>query len=385
MMTGMYARIPYGIRIAGLCAGVLIAILALVSVLRAETTFSSDQADFRVQVLAEGLDHPWGMAFLPDGGLLITERPGHLRLYRDGALVDETISGIPEVWDSGQGGLLDVALHPGFPEQPWVYLSYARPGPGGAGTAVGRGRLEAGGLRDFEVLFDLPLKTGRGQHFGSRLVFDREGYLFVTVGERGERDRSQDPHDPAGSVLRIHDDGAIPADNPFADGTEGHPAVYSFGHRNPQGMALNPWSGEIWVQEHGPQGGDEVNITRPGGNFGWPVVTHGEEYGGGRIGPAEKPGYVSPIFHWTPSIAPSGMAFYDGEAFPAWQGDLFNGSLKFRLVSRLELDGDEVVEEERFLEDDFGRIRDIEMGPDGLLYLLTDSGNGLLLRLEPLN
>ncbi|MEX2409554.1 MAG: PQQ-dependent sugar dehydrogenase, partial [Rhodovibrionaceae bacterium] len=272
-----------------------------------------------------------------------------------------------------------------FPGNPWVYLSYAKPGEGGAGTAVGRGKLEGNGLRDFEVIFELPRKTGRGQHFGSRLVFDREGYLFATIGERGERDRAQDPHDPAGSVLRIHDDGTIPEDNPFADGRAGHPAVYSYGHRNPQGMALHPETGELGEEEHGPQGGDEVNLPRKGGNFGWPVVTHGEEYGGGDIGPADKPGFIAPVFHWTPSIAPSGMAFYDGTVFPEWQGDLFNGSLKFQLVSRLELDGDEVREEERFLEDAYGRIRDIEMGPDGFLYLLTDSGNGLLLRIEPAN
>ncbi|MEX0923165.1 MAG: PQQ-dependent sugar dehydrogenase [Rhodovibrionaceae bacterium] len=360
------------------------AALAPASAVQAKT-FETAQAKFQVQVLADGLEHPWGMAFLPDGALLITERPGGLRLFRDGALQAEPLSGLPEVWDSGQGGLLDVTLHPDFPGNPWVYLSYAKPGEGGAGTAVGRGKLEGNGLRDFEVIFELPRKTGRGQHFGSRLVFDREGYLFATIGERGERDRAQDPHDPAGSVLRIHDDGTIPEDNPFADGRAGHPAVYSYGHRNPQGMALHPETGELWVQEHGPQGGDEVNLPRKGGNFGWPVVTHGEEYGGGDIGPADKPGFIAPVFHWTPSIAPSGMAFYDGTVFPEWQGDLFNGSLKFQLVSRLELDGDEVREEERFLEDAYGRIRDIEMGPDGFLYLLTDSGNGLLLRIEPAN
>lgn len=345
--------------------------------------FTTERTEIEVSVLAEGLDHPWGMAFLPDGGLLITERSGKLRRFRDGTLLEAPVEGGPDVWNRGQGGLLDVALHPDFAENRWVYLSYSRPGEGGAGTAVARARLEDGTLRDLELLFDLPRKTTAAQHFGSRLAFDREGYLFVTVGERGARERAQDPHDPAGSVLRLHDDGSIPEDNPFADGEKGHPAVYSYGHRNPQGLALNPFTGEIWEQEHGPQGGDEINIIRPGANYGWPEVTHGEEYGGGRIGPAEAPGFVSPIHDWTPSIAPSGMAFYDGALFPEWRGDLFNGSLKFQLVSRLDLEGDDAVGEERFLEEAYGRIRDVEVGPDGALYLLTDSSDGQLLRIAP--
>jgi glucose/arabinose dehydrogenase len=349
----------------------------------AAETFSTQQADFRVNVLAEDLDNPWGMAFLPDGGLLITSKPGRLLLFRDGTLRGE-IGGVPEVVDRGQGGLLDVALHPNFAEQPWVYLSYAKRGDGGAGTAVARGRLDGDRLTGVELLFELPYKTSGGRHFGSRLVFDRDGYLYVTVGERGMRERAQDPHDPAGSVLRLNADGSIPADNPFADGEDGHPAVYSYGHRNPQGLAMHPETGRIWEQEHGPQGGDEVNLIEKGRNYGWPEVTHGENYGGGRIGPESAPGFEDPKHHWTPSIAPSGMAFYDGDAFPEWQGDLFNGALKFALISRLELDGEEVVGEERFLEDDYGRIRDIEMGPDGLLYVLTDGGRATLLRFEPL-
>ncbi len=378
----MTAALPYHLRNSILACAVL-TLAALWALETRGEEYTSTQASFRVTVLAEGLEHPWGMAFLPDGSLLITERPGRLRLYRNGALEQTPISGLPEVAARGQGGLLDVALDPEFPDEPWVYISFARPGEGGAGTAVARGRLEAGALRDIELLFDLPRKTSSGQHFGSRLVFDRQGFLFVTVGERGQGARAQDPHDPAGSVLRLHADGTIPPDNPFADGADGHPAVYSYGHRNPQGIALNPSTGDIWVQEHGPQGGDEINIAKPGANFGWPRVTHGEEYGGGRIGPAEAPGFVAPIWHWTPSIAPSGMAFYTGHDFPHWQGDLFNGSLKFELIARLELDGDEVLGEERLLEEAYGRMRDVEMGPDGLLYLLTDSSNGLLLRLSP--
>lgn len=363
-------------------AGALLS-LSLSSSLAASETFQTEQATFDVTVMVDGLDHPWGMAFLPEGGVLITERSGVLRLFRDGELLEDPVEGVPEVWNRGQGGLLDVALHPNFAETRWVYLSYSRPGEGGAGTAVARGRLEEGRLRDLELLFDLPRKTNSSHHFGSRLAFDRDGNLFVTVGDRGERNRAQDPHDPAGSVLRIHDDGSIPEDNPFADGEKGHPAVYSYGHRNPQGLTLNSFTGEIWEQEHGPQGGDEINVIRPGANYGWPEVTAGEEYGGGRIGPDDAPGFRSPVHNWTPSIAPSGMAFYDGGLFPEWKGDLFNGSLKFQLVSRLEISGEDAVGEERFLEDAYGRIRDVEVGPDGYLYLLTDSSNGLLLRLAP--
>ena len=368
--------------LAGGAAGALLS-LHLAPQQAAAETFETEQASFEVTVVADGLDHPWGMAFLPDGGILITERSGALRMFRDGDLLEDPVKGVPEVWNRGQGGLLDVALHPNFAETRWVYLTYSRPGEGGAGTAVARARLEEGTLRDLELLFDLPRKTNSSHHFGSRLAFDRDGYLFVTVGERGERNRAQDPHDPAGSVLRIHDDGSIPEDNPFADGEKGHPAVYSYGHRNPQGLTLNPFTGEIWEQEHGPQGGDEINVIRPGANYGWPEVTGGEEYGGGRIGPDDAPGFRSPLHNWTPSIAPSGMAFYDGDLFPEWKGDLFNGSLKFQLVSRLEISGEDAVGEERFLEDAYGRIRDVEVGSDGYLYLLTDSGDGLLLRLAP--
>ena len=363
-------------------AAVCAVALAAAQAPAAAETFSTQQADFRVNVLAEDLENPWGMAFLPDGGILITSKPGRLLLYRNGALRQE-IAGVPEVVDSGQGGLLDVALHPNFTEEPWVYLSYSKRGEGGAGTAVARGRLEGNRLTGVELLFELPFKTSGGRHFGSRLVFDREGYLYVTVGERGMSERSQDPHDPAGSVLRLHADGSIPADNPFADGENGHPAVYSYGHRNPQGLAMHPETGRIWEQEHGPQGGDEVNLIEKGRNYGWPEVTHGEHYGGGRIGPDSAPGFEDPKHHWTPSIAPSGMAFYSGDAFPEWDGDLFNGALKFELISRLELDGGEVVGEERFLEDEYGRIRDVETGPDGFLYILTDGGEAMLLRLEP--
>jgi glucose/arabinose dehydrogenase len=342
--------------------------------------------EFRVETLTRGLEHPWAVAFLPDGDFLVTERPGRLRLVRaDGSLVEEAVSGLPEIRAQGQGGLLDVALHPEFASNRLVYISYNEPGPGGAGTAVARGRLDGMTLRDVEVIFRLLPKSATGFHFGSRLVFDREGYLFVTLGDRGDRDRAQDLGDHAGSVIRIHDDGRVPADNPFVDKAGAKPEIYSYGHRNIQGAALNPADGRLWTHEHGPQGGDEINLPEPAVNYGWPVITYGVNYGiGTPIGEGtSRPGMAQPIYQWTPSIAPSGMAFYDGDAFPAWRGDLFVGSLKFRLLVRLEIDGNQVVNEERLLQDELGRIRDVRQGPDGYLYLLTDADDGRLARLVP--
>jgi glucose/arabinose dehydrogenase len=352
------------------------------------TTASPAGTDFRVETLTNGLEHAWGLAFLPDGDFLVTERPGRLRLVRaDGTLVEEPIAGLPEIRAQGQGGLLDVALHPGFADNRLVYFSFNEPGPGGAGTAVARGRLDGMRLRDVEVIFRLLPKSATGFHFGSRLVFDRDGYLFVTLGDRGDRDRSQDLGDHAGSVIRIHDDGRVPADNPFVGQAGAKPEIYSYGHRNIQGAALNPADGRLWTHEHGPQGGDEINLPEPGVNYGWPVITYGVNYGiGTPIGEGTSgPGMAQPIYQWTPSIAPSGMAFYDGEAFPAWRGDLFVGALKFRLLVRLEIEGNRVVNEERMLQGELGRIRDVRQGPDGYLYLLTDADDGVLARLVPAN
>lgn len=349
-------------------------------------TVESQQADFRVVELASGLDHPWGLAFLPEasgGGILITERPGRLRLYRDGRL-GEAIPGVPEVAAFGQGGLLDVALHPEFADNGWVYLSYAARGEGGYGTRVSRARFNGRALHDLQVIYDMDGKTGSARHFGSRLVFAGDGSLFVSVGERGDPERAQDPGDTAGSILRLNDDGAAPPDNPFA-GRAGHdPRVYAYGVRNPQGLALDPETGALWEQEHGPRGGDEVNRIEAGANYGWPRVTYGIDYSGATISErTSAPGIADPLYYWDPSIAPSGMAFYAGEAFPDWQGDLFVGSLKFRLLVRLELDGNRIVAEERLLEDALGRIREVRVGPDGLVYLLTDESSGSLFRLEP--
>ncbi|MFT0798261.1 PQQ-dependent sugar dehydrogenase [Synechococcus sp. R5-12] len=340
---------------------------------------------FRVVTLAQGLEHPWGMAFLPDGTLLVTERPGRLRRVTDQGLDPQPIAGVPEVFAQGQGGLLDIALHPNHAENGWIYLSYAAPGPGGGGTRVARARLGEGGLQDLEVIFDMERKTPAQQHFGSRLAFDEQGFLYISTGDRGERDRAQDLGDSAGKVLRITDAGGIPADNPFVGQAGALPETFTYGHRNIQGMARHPETGAIWSHEHGPQGGDEINILAPGVNYGWPLITYGREYTGEPVGQglAAAPGLASPLLHWTPSIAPSGMTFYTGEAFPEWRGNLFVGALAGQHLARLVLDGERVVAEERLLEGAVGRIRDVRQGPDGLLYLLTDAPSGSLLRLEP--
>ncbi|MGF1561926.1 MAG: PQQ-dependent sugar dehydrogenase [Geminicoccaceae bacterium] len=350
----------------------------------ADQVFESDATSFRLVTVARALANPWGMAFLPDGSALVTERDGRLRLLdADGVLQDAPIAGVPEVWARGQGGLLDVAVHPDFASNGWVYLSYSEPGDGGASTAVARGTFTGDALADVTVIWSDQPKSGGGRHFGSRLAFAPDGTLIVTLGDRGERWRAQDANDPTGGTLRLNDDGSIPADNPFAAGG-GHPALFTIGNRNVQGLAIHPETGAIWTQEHGPRGGDEVNILEPGANYGWPVVTHGEEYAGGSIGEGtSKPGLVDPLHVWVPSIAPSGLTFYDGAALPAWQGDLFVGALKYQLLVRLELDGTEIVHEERLLEDEIGRIRDVVQGPDGLLYLLTDEAPGGVYRIEP--
>ena len=284
------------------------------------------------ETVTDGLDHPWSLAFLPGGDMLVTERSGQLRLVKkNGELLAQPIAGLPPVRQHGQGGLLDVVLHPDFENNRWVYLSFAERGRGGVGTAVARGRLEGQALKDVEVIFRLSPKTGARQHFGSRLVFDRQGLLYVTLGDRGDRPRAQRLDDHAGSLIRIRDDGGIPGDNPFVGRSDARAEIYSYGHRNIQGAALHPESGEIWTHEHGPQGGDELNIPQPGVNYGWPVITYGVNYGiGTKIGEGtHKQGMAQPIHYWVPSIAPSGMAFYDGDKFPNWRGDLFIGSLKF--------------------------------------------------------
>ncbi|HSO08153.1 MAG TPA: PQQ-dependent sugar dehydrogenase [Pelomicrobium sp.] len=372
---------------AFLASGAVVALAAaLAAAPAAALTADTELHKVRAVPVAGGLEHPWGMAFLPDGRILVTERPGRLRIVNaDGTLDPQPVAGLPQIAARGQGGLLDVALHPKFAENRLVYLSYNGPGPGGHGTEVARGRLDGHRLENVEVIFKLQPKSGGGRHFGSRLVFDRQGLLYVTLGDRGEQDRAQQLDDLAGKIVRIRDDGSIPPGNPFVGRQGARPEIYSLGNRNVQGAALHPKTGELWVNEHGPQGGDEVNVIRAGNNYGWPVITYGVEYViGTKIGEGTaKPGMEQPLHQWTPSIAPSGMAFYTGDKFPKWQGDAFVGALKFRMLVRLRFDGEMLVQQERMLEGQLGRIRAVAQGRDGYLYLLTDASDGQLIRLEP--
>jgi glucose/arabinose dehydrogenase len=347
----------------------------------------TEAATFRVVEVALGLEHPWAVAFLPDGGMLVTERPGRLRLVESGRLREAPIAGLPEVYARDQGGLLDVILDPAFAENAWIYLSYSHAEGGRTTTRVMRARYAPEGLSEQKVIFEAKPLIASSKHFGSRLAFGRDGTLFVTMGERSnQRQEAQNLGNHLGKVLRINRDGSVPEDNPFV-GREGvRPEIYSYGHRNPQGLAVNPRDGRVWEQEHGARGGDEVNVLKAGANYGWPEVAYGVNYDGSTIGSgrAEAAGVEPPLFHWDPSIAPSGMAFYTGDRFPGWRGDVLVGALRYRLVSRLDLDDrGRVVREERFLEGDLGRIRDIRTGPDGLVYLLTDEDEGGLYRLEP--
>ena len=335
-----------------------------------------------ITTVASGLAHPWGLAFLPDGRMLVTERAGRLRIVAPDGAISAPVAGVPEVFAKGQGGLLDVALDPDFAATPWVYLSFSEPGEGGGGTAVARGKLVNGALTEVAVIFRQTPKLEAGQHFGSRLVFDREGRLYVTSGDRGNWDNPQRLDRGQGKIFRINRDGSIPADNPYVGRDDAIPAVWSYGHRNVQGAALHPGTGALWQTEHGARGGDELNIPQAGRNYGWPVITLGINYNGQPIGSGDKTaeGMEQPIHSWTPSIAPSGLAFYTADRFPEWKGSLFVGALAFQRVVRLSLDGDRVVSEQPLLVDFGERIRDVRQGPDGYLYLLTDDAKGKVLR-----
>ncbi len=356
---------------------------AVLAMPAAAQTFQTQHYKLRLTTVAKGLEHPWSLAFLPDGRMLVTERPGRLRTVTARGEISSPIKGVPMVYARGQGGLLDIIVDPDFAANRTLYLSYAEPGPGGGGTAVARAVLAGDRLTDFKILFRQTPKTGGGRHFGSRLVIARDGTLFATIGERGERQRAQDTTVNRGQVIRIRRDGGIPEDNPFVGKSGFRPEIWSYGHRNPQGAALHPVTGKLWTVEHGARGGDEINIPLPGRNYGWPVIAFGRHYSGGRIGEGtHKEGMEQPVYYWDPSIAPSGMAFYTGERFPAWKGNLFVGALSFRLLARLTLDGEKVIAEERLFGDLGERIRDVRQGPDGYLYLLTDSPDGRLLRIE---
>ncbi|MEP7156193.1 MAG: PQQ-dependent sugar dehydrogenase [Betaproteobacteria bacterium] len=362
----------------------------------AQTIYETSEYKVLATKVVEGLYHPWSMAFLPDGRMLVTERNGRMRLVANGKLMLAAVEGIPKATEHGQGGLLDVVLHPKYAENGWIYWSYnAVDAAGLHGTELARGKLgglpEAPRMTDVQVLFKMQPKFDTPYHFGSRIVFDRQGFLYLTLGDRGDspdkgaQHRSQLLNNHGGKSIRLHDDGKVPADNPFVKTPGALPEIFSYGHRNMQGAALHPDTGRIWEHEHGPQGGDEVNVLAAGSNYGWPVITYGANYGSGsKIGEGTaKVGMVQPLFYWVPSIAPSGMTFYSGKNFPKWKGNLFVGALAKQLLMRVTLDGEKSVAQERLFEGKLGRIRDVREGPDGNLYVLTDSPKGELIRLEP--
>ena len=347
----------------------------------------SEKAGFEVVELVTGLEHPWALAFLPDGAMLVTERPGRLRRIDADGAVSAPIAGLPKIFVDGQAGLLDVALSPGFAKDRLVYVSFAEPNLRGnkTGTAVARGRLEGDALRDVEVIYRQEPKLSSGTHVGSRLVFDDAGHLFVTQGENRVAEAAQQLDKLQGKLVRIWPDGRIPDDNPFVGREGARPEIWSYGHRNMQGAALHPVTRRLWTSEHGPMGGDELNIPEAGRNYGWPVITHGRDYNGtevdGSVG-RKAEGMEPPHHVWEVSPALSGMLFYSGKAFPEWKGNLFLGALAKSSLIRLELDGDRIVHEERLLTDRAERIRDVREGPDGAIYVLVDEQNGKLLRLQ---
>lgn len=343
----------------------------------------SEENDFILEKIIDKLENPWSIAFLPlDEGILISERPGRLNLYTEESLIP--ITGLPEIAATGQGGLLDVIIDPDFKENKFIYFSFSEPGPGGYSTAVARANLLEDELSNVEIIFRASPKSFGSIHFGSRLAFDSDGILYITLGERGGMTNAQNLQHHGGSVIRIHSDGRIPTDNPFFNKQSVLPEIFSFGHRNAQGMAFDKKTGLLWLHEHGSKGGDEVNILKAGANFGWPLVTFGINYNGTIISAeTEKPGIENPVIFWVPSIAPSGMTFYYGDKFPEWQGNIFIGTLAGQHLRRLVVKGGSIIHQEVLLHKEIGRIRDVRTGPDGSLYFLTDAKNGALYKISP--
>jgi glucose/arabinose dehydrogenase len=353
-------------------------------------TFKTEKGDIAVDIIADGLARPWAIDFLPDKSLIVTERGGRMRIVSPDGKKSAAIKGVPGVDVGGQGGLLDVAVHPDFARNRLIYWSFSEAGKGGNSTAVARGRLSADGkaLEDVQVIFSQKPKVRSNLHFGSRLVFDGKGHLFITLGERSAekfRGQAQELNSHLGKVVRLMEDGSVPKDNPFVGKEGALPEIWSYGHRNPQAAAINPATGALWEIEHGPMGGDEINLPEPGKNYGWPVVSYGVNYDGTLVGSGkrEAPGMENPIYQWTPVIAPSGMAFYTGDSLPQWKGNLFVGGLRAEALVRLELDGAKVTHEERLLKELGMRIRDVAQGPDGAIYVVTDASDGQIIRISP--
>lgn len=344
----------------------------------------SQGAGVQAVPVVEGLQHPWSMVFLPDGEILVSERAGELRRIQQGQLLEESVQGLPDMYEHGQGGLLGLALHPEFIANRWLYFAYTPETEDGYSTHLARGRYQDGVLDDVEVLFQAQPAGDSTRHFGGRIAFDQAGYVYLSLGDRGERDLAQQLNNHAGSMIRLHDDGSVPNDNPFVGIAGQQPEIYSYGHRNIQGLAIHPDTDAVWTHEHGPQGGDELNLIQAGANYGWPIVTYGKEYGGDTIGDGltQQDGMQQPVTYWTPSIAPSGMTFYNGDKYPAWNGGVFVGALKAQSLVFLKIQHDQVVQESYLLEKVIGRIRDVQQGLDGYLYVLTDTENAALYRVE---
>jgi glucose/arabinose dehydrogenase len=372
-------------------AAAAMAVLVFVAApLHGQQTFRAADHSYRVVNVAEGLANPWGLAFLPGGDMLVTERPGRLRLIRNGQLQPNPIQGVPDVRARGQGGLLDVAIHPDFAQNRLVYLSYSKANAAGDGTtAIVRGTLDGDRLTNVEEIFEARAWSGTNGHYGSRIVFN-DGYIFFTVGDRqatpvaASSHPAQDLGNHQGTVIRLHDDGRVPSDNPFVGRAGALPEIWAYGIRSPQGLTLHPESGELWESEHGPRGGDEINVIRAGSNYGWPIITYGINYNGQPITDiTEREGLEQPLHNWVPSIATSGLAIYHGDAFPAWRGSTLVGGLTGQYLSRIPFTGHQPGAEEKLLEGFGERIRDVRVGPDGLIYVLTDNADGRILRLEP--
>ena len=380
-------KTPVALVTVALSAAILLAATFLIATkTRGEdTTFASSAGQLEVQTVASGLVHPWSLAFLPDGKMLVTERPGRMRIVTVEGQLSPPLKGVPEAWASGQGGLLDVITDKAFAQNKTIYFCFSERTSGGGRTAVARAKLNDGRLDEVKIIFrqDGPLSSGN--HYGCRIVQANDGNLCVTLGEHfSYRNEAQNLGNHLGKLIRITPDGAAPADNPFVGRDGAKPEIWSFGHRNEQGLAINPASGELWEIEHGPRGGDEVNIIARGKNYGWPVIGYGIDYSGAKIHETTaKDGMEQPIKYWVPSIAPSGMAFYTGKLFPKWNGSLFTGALAGKMLVRLSLNGNTVTGEERLLQNLYERIRDVRQGPDGALWLLTDNPAGRILRVSP--
>jgi glucose/arabinose dehydrogenase len=352
----------------------------------AARTFPSSAGPIQVETVAQGLQYPWSLAFLPDGRMLVTERVGRMRIVTPDGKISEPVAGLPKVFARGQGGLLDVALDRGFSQNRIIYFCFAEPFEGGARTALAKARLaNEPYIEELRVIFHQDGPLSSGNHFGCRIVQMPDGNLFLTMGEHfTHRNEAQNLSNHLGKLIRIAPDGSVPPDNPFLNRKDAKPEIWSYGHRNMQGAAINPVSGKLWTHEHGPRGGDELNVPQAGKNYGWPVIGFGIDYNGAKIHEStHKAGMEQPIRQWTPVIAPSGMTFYTGDLFPRWKNNLFIGGLASQVLVRLELDGEQVTKEERLLKEMGQRIRDVRTGPDGALWLLTDSPNGQLLRLTP--